>query len=221
VVGGASITAEFAQKVFTDDFEQGFTRLPWTVVGNWTTEVVSNSLSGMMSRVARTANMGNSPAANSTASLILTNELAGKVSFEFRVSSETNYDVATFLINGQVMGTWSGEVPWTLFTFDAPAGAKLEWRYTKDMALAVGQDAFFIDNLDLPLRLPPPLMLSINATSSQITVTGPPNTDVQLQSSTDLVNWTPAGEATTTPSGTATFGITMTGSQQFYKVQKL
>ena len=221
VVGGSSITAEFANKVFTDDFEQGFTRLPWTIQGNWTTEVIINPLSGQQSRVARTANMGNSPAANSTASLILTNELAGQASFEFRVSSETNYDVAMFLINDQPAATWSGEVPWQVFTFNAPAGAKLEWRYTKDAALAVGADAFFIDNLDLPVKLPPPLVVNIDHTNQRITVSGPPATDVQLLTSTDLVTWTSAGEATTTPSGTASFSINFNSPQRFYKVQKL
>lgn len=221
VVGGVNITAEFGTKVFTDDFEQGFTRLPWTIQGNWSTTVITNTLMGTLSRVAYTANMANAPAPNSTASLILTNELAGKGSFEFRVSTETNYDVAMFLINDRPAATWSGEIPWTLFTFDVQAGDKLEWRYTKDLALANGADALFIDNLDLPLRLPPALVVSINYSTMRINVTGPPTTDVQLLTSTDLVTWTAAGEATTTPSGAASFNIAFTGGQRFYKVQKL
>ncbi len=223
VVGGASITAEFGQKVYTDDFEsKTFFRLPWMVEGNWVVEQVeTNATTHAGSYVARTKNMQN----NSVASLVLvTNLLAGKASFEYRISTETNYDRVEFLMDNVVLATWSGEVPWSVFKFDVPlketgATTKLEWRYTKDFSDAKGLDSVFIDNIDLPLALPPPITLSINRSTFQISVTGPPNSDLQLLSSDNLETWVDAVEATTTPSGKATFNIPpFSGTQRFYKV---
>ena len=85
--------------------------------------------------------------------MILTRTLpAGTVSFDFKVSSEQNWDFLEFYLDGRRIARWSGEVGWLTFQFDVTAAEHtLEWRYIKDVVnTSEGLDAGFIDNLQLP-----------------------------------------------------------------------
>jgi hypothetical protein len=101
---------------------------------------------------ARSGAVGN----GQTTSLRLTGNFGpGAVAFSLKVSSEASWDQATFAIDGVLMMKWSGEADWERYSFPVTAGTHtLEWRYTKDVQNAVGQDAVFVDNFSAPL-LPP------------------------------------------------------------------
>jgi subtilisin family serine protease len=237
IVGDTTVHAEFGPKVFTDDFESGnLSKLPYQVSSSatdgqhWVVQsVVTNSATGGSSQVARVRpELGH----NRVASLVLvTNLLAGTGSFEISVNTETNWDKVEFLLDGNVLKTWSGAVPWQLFTFDIPLKStptRLEWRYTKDPAFTAPNELVAIDNLDLPIAPPlppPPVVLSVSATTTglRIIAEGPANSDFRLESSTDLVNWSPVadGERNSGPTGIVTYNQPSTTGMRFFRVVRL
>lgn len=74
----------------------------------------------------------------------------GVVAFARRVSSAAG-DGLSFAIDGQVVGSWSGDVPWGMVSFPITAGERtLTWRYTKDSAGVAGADTAWIDAVQLP-----------------------------------------------------------------------
>ncbi len=75
---------------------------------------------------------------------------AGVVAFARRVSAGAG-DVLSFAIDGQVVGSWSGEVAWGMVSFPITAGDHtLSWHYTKDGAGVAGADSAWIDAVQLP-----------------------------------------------------------------------
>lgn len=78
---------------------------------------------------------------------------AGNVTFSRMVSSETNFDFLKFYIDGvlQTGASWSGAVPWAAVSYPVTAGSHtFKWVYSKDISVAVGSDAAWIDNVVLP-----------------------------------------------------------------------
>jgi hypothetical protein len=74
----------------------------------------------------------------------------GRVSFRYRVDSEHGYDRFEFLVNGQVVLRASGQADWQTFGVPLPAGQhELVWRYSKDNTLSSGEDAAWIDGLQI------------------------------------------------------------------------
>ena len=72
------------------------------------------------------------------------------LSFWWKVSSETGYDFLSFSIDGIIKDSISGEVDWTLKTFNVPEGNHtLTWTYSKDEGLSEGQDTAWIDDFKL------------------------------------------------------------------------
>jgi hypothetical protein len=147
-----SLQAVFRPRVFADDFESGnLAKLAWQSGGAlpW---VVTNTTAATGTYAARSGAIGNSQ----NSSLILTAQFrGGTASFDFRVGSEAGWDWLQFYVDGQLQRQWSGEVDWATYQFSLTAGEHtLEWRYAKDAAKAVGLDAAFIDNVDLPLQVP-------------------------------------------------------------------
>ncbi|MCK5839148.1 MAG: T9SS type A sorting domain-containing protein, partial [Bacteroidales bacterium] len=75
------------------------------------------------------------------------------VAFGYKVSSEEGKDKLQFLIDGLIMGEWSGEIDWTMESFPIPSGShKLEWKYIKDELNYDGSDCVWIDDIYLPLN---------------------------------------------------------------------
>lgn len=237
VTGDTTVHAEFGPKVFTDDFESGnLSKLPYQISSSategqhWVVQgITTNSATGGSSQVARVTSQIKD---NSVASLVLvTNLSAGVGSFEIRVNTETNFDKIEFLLDGHVLKTWSGDVPWQLFTFEIPlktTPTRLEWRFKKDAALTVQNELVAIDNLDLPIAPPlppPPIVVTISATTTglRIIAEGPINSDFQLQSSPDLVNWSPVpdSERNSGTTGTVTYNQAAPTSTRFYRVLRL
>lgn len=77
---------------------------------------------------------------------------AGTVSFARRVSSEAGQDLMKFYIDGNLHGSWSGEVAWGMVSFPVSAGEHtLSWVYEKSGSGSAGSDTAWIDSVNLPL----------------------------------------------------------------------
>jgi hypothetical protein len=189
-----AITANFVPILYSDDFESGtLQHLGWLTAGAAPWVIESTNVSAGK-YAARSGPIGD----NQSSSLILTTNFAGGTgSFDYRVSSELNFDSLVFLIDGTMIGQWSGEAGWTTFSFPLTSGMHtLEWRYVKDPSGSDGLDASFIDNVSLPIVLPKDsttpahLVWAQNTDGSlYINLSGQINQQYVLQISTDLVHW--------------------------------
>jgi alpha-tubulin suppressor-like RCC1 family protein len=93
------------------------------------------------------------------------------VQFWWKVSSAANHGVLSFSASGVVLTNISGEVDWQQCTVIVPAGNQiLQWTYAKDGAAAAGQDAGWVDQLQL---IPQPPVISTQPVSQN--VVGPTN----------------------------------------------
>jgi Pro-kumamolisin, activation domain/Divergent InlB B-repeat domain len=192
VQSNVNLTANFVPLPFTDGFESGdLSHLSWTTAGDapW---FVQTNIVAQGQYAARSGIIANSQ----TSSLILiTNFSAGTGSFDYKVSSETNWDFLNFYVDGILYKQWSGEAGWANFTFSLTAGMHtLEWSYAKDPSLSSGLDAAFIDDVTLPIGSsggpPPQLELQHqNDGSLLMTLTGQGNGQYVIQTSTNLVAW--------------------------------
>ncbi len=71
----------------------------------------------------------------------------GTLSFDWRVSSERNYDFLVFSFPGTSQSI-SGDVAWTTMTMEIPAGeVVVRWAYEKDEIVSSGEDAGWVDNV--------------------------------------------------------------------------
>ena len=133
-----------------EGFESGnFESFDWhysSVVTSW--EVVrDNPHEGAY--CARSASIGDYE--SSVLYIDLQVNVAGPVSFYYKVSSEYNYDKLIFSIDDQDKGTWSGDIPWTQASFDlTPGNHTLKWEYRKDVSMSSGSDCAWIDDVVLP-----------------------------------------------------------------------
>ena len=94
-------------------------------------------------------------------------EEAGQVTFAAKVSTEGSYDFLYFYIDGVEMGAWSGEIPWTDYTFDLDEGVhELYWSYVKDFSVSQGEDACWVDDIVLPQLVDPTNVETLTTTTS-------------------------------------------------------
>ncbi|MBO4847754.1 MAG: CotH kinase family protein [Clostridia bacterium] len=94
---------------------------------------------------------GNSGADSSESSFTVTIDMqAGEtVSFDYKVSSEENYDKFLFIVNGATRLTVSGEHDWQSETFTAQSDGSytFKWSFTKDYSVSGGSDCVWVDNV--------------------------------------------------------------------------
>jgi hypothetical protein len=89
----------------------------------------------------------------------------GTLAFWWKVSSETGYDFLHFIVDGVTNQSISGEVGWQFRAISLPVGShSVRWTYAKDGSANVGQDAAWVDQIQLPLRDFMIASLSNNAT---------------------------------------------------------
>ena len=70
------------------------------------------------------------------------------LSFFYKVSSESGFDFLELWVDGVRIDQWSGEVDWTHYSYDLPAGPHtISFIYTKDAINLFGQDSAWIDDL--------------------------------------------------------------------------
>jgi alpha-tubulin suppressor-like RCC1 family protein len=106
---------------------------------------------------------------NNTASSMRT-WVAGPVKVEFwwKVSSATNHGVLSFSAGGNVLTNISGEVDWQPCTLVVPPGNQiLQWTYSKDGSAAAGQDAAWVDQLQIT-PIPPSILTQPQPASQDI-----------------------------------------------------
>lgn len=190
--GDMNLTANFGSIAYTDGFESGsLSKPPWITAGDapW---FVQTNVVDQGQYAARSGVIGDN---QSSSLLITTNFFAGLVSFDFKVSSETNWDALKFYVDANLVRQWSGEVGWDNFAYPLTAGTHtLEWSYVKDPTGSSGLDAAFIDDVNLPISAsgnatPPQLQLQRQIGGFQMTINGQANQQYIIQTSTDLKNW--------------------------------
>ena len=137
-----------------------------SVEGSWIVDD-SRSTEGLFSLKSQIINE------NQASSIELTDDYeAGTISFSYRISSEANYDYFKFYIDNVEKINLSGERGWTAASFPITAGNhQFRWVFEKDGGLSIGQDASWIDNLQLPninTNTPPTVATSIaNQTNTE------------------------------------------------------
>jgi len=143
-----------------------FGLFPWTQSGNapWTT-TTSSVHGGTYS--ARSGVISDNQESNLSVTLDIA--VSGPITFWRRVSSEATYDFLRFMIDGVEQGSWSGEVAWSQLSYNVTAGTHtFMWKYTKDISIASGSDAAWIDDIVFPtLVAPAEFTLSNHAVSPQ------------------------------------------------------
>jgi hypothetical protein len=132
-----------------ENFETGnFVSFPWQFSGSlpWTT-VTSAPYEG--SYCARSGAITHSQSSGMSVTLnVLTD---GTVSFYYKVSSEPNWDLLKFSIDGQVKGQWAGSVAWMQATYQVAAGNHtFLWQYAKDGSMSQGSDQAWVDLIIFP-----------------------------------------------------------------------
>lgn len=138
----------------------------------------------------------------------------GTLAFWWKVSSEESYDFLSFYLDDAVvpMAAISGEVDWRQETFTIPSGTHIaRWIYAKDASVSAGQDAGWLDQVaftpDPPLRLSAPRRLldgsfvfAVSATNGSL-LQPDSLAGLEVQASTDLVNWVALTNALTLTNG--------------------
>ena len=133
-----------------DGFETGdFSAFNWqhsSPINAWTV-VSENPYEGQY--CAKSSSIGDNE--NSPLSLTVEVGQASNVSFYYKVSSENSYDKLHFYIDNTEKANWSGEVSWSLASYELPVGTHtLKWEYTKDVSMSSGSDCAWIDNVVIP-----------------------------------------------------------------------
>lgn len=89
----------------------------------------------------------------------------GTLSFWWKVSSETDYDFLSFYLDNAFVAEITGEVNWAQVFVPLTAGPHtLRWQYDKDVSFASGDDAGWVDQVQMPRTDFKILSLTNNAT---------------------------------------------------------
>ena len=86
------------------------------------------------------------------------NMVAGdELSFDWKVSSEADYDYLFFYANGEEVDKISGNRNWATYTWTAPSDGEytFEWSYVKDPYTGEGSDCGYVDNVAVNSDTPP------------------------------------------------------------------
>lgn len=135
-----------------EDFESnGFDKFDWNnshsnpwIIDNLSENVFQGNYS------ARSGVIGHSK--KSALSIVRSSISDDSISFNARVSSERNYDIFRFYIDGDVMLRLSGTHEWQTYSFPVSSGEhEFIWEYEKDYSTSFGKDGVWIDNISFPL----------------------------------------------------------------------
>ena len=216
--GDATVRAVFRERSYAEDFEGGFSFA--FEGGGWSIQMdPTNRVNHVF------AGQGNGADRTTNAVSLMLRVSEGIGSFDFGVSTETNYDRLEFFVsyvqNGvestpMRLGSWSGEARGR-HQFALRSGtARLEWRYVKDAAISDGRDWVFIDNLDLPLFTVEPEVTIVDE-SVLLQLAGLDGQSVRVETSLDLQTWTPLRTASPDAGGEVEFAERADGPARFYR----
>ena len=101
---------------------------------------------GRLAAVSTNAGIDSS---DSRISVTVMMERGQTISFDYKISSESNYDKLLFQVNGDTHFDVSGEVDWTTHTYTAVSSGEhtFSWVYRKDYSVAGGADCVWLDNV--------------------------------------------------------------------------
>ena len=98
---------------------------------------------------ARSGSIGDNMSSVLTITLDVQSE--GEISFYRKVSSEESFDFLYFTVDTELLGVWSGEVPWGQVSYTiTPGQHQLYWSYNKDIYVSSGNDCAWLDNIVFP-----------------------------------------------------------------------
>lgn len=145
-------TDEFVINVFDpnlyliENFETGdFSLLPWYFGGSaaWMIEPVS-PYEGTY--CARSEDIIDNQRADMSVNIEY--PISGNISFNYKTSSEGNYDYLKFYIDAIERGKWSGVTTWTEVSFPVTEGDRnFRWSFEKDGSYLYGSDCVWVDNI--------------------------------------------------------------------------
>jgi hypothetical protein len=148
--GDYSATDEFILTVFDpaniniEDFETGdFSSLPWLFSGNMGWQIDnSNVFEGIYSAKSETITHNQ----KAEMSFEVEYPTKGRIIYNARTSSESNYDFLRFYIDGVEKKRLSGSTSWQETVFTVEAGTHtFKWAYTKDGSSSSGSDCAWLD----------------------------------------------------------------------------
>ena len=131
-----------------DDFESGVFGDNWTFspANAWT--IVDAG--GNPGKCAKSMNEGIA-SSDYSATLTVNVLAAGELTFDYKISSETNYDKLFFYMDNQEKAQWSGNGSWEQFTQAVTVGQHtFKWTYHKDSSVNSNDDCARIDNIKFP-----------------------------------------------------------------------
>ena len=136
---------------YTADFETGdLSQANFTTTTSYPWTVIANTHSGAYCAKSYSAN-----SQTSALELEVTLNQVSTISFSAKVSSEANYDMAYFSIDGTVQSDIngiSGAGSWIDYSYELAAGTHtLRWYYTKDGSVASNDDCFYVDDITFPV----------------------------------------------------------------------
>ncbi|MBN1340882.1 MAG: hypothetical protein JXA03_16260 [Bacteroidales bacterium] len=147
----------FIVGLIAEDFETGdLTKFEWETGGgaNWSV-VTENPYEGIY--CARSGIIGHDDA--TTLGVQMNIIASGSITFFRKVSSESGYDYLRFFLDGNELGSWSGNVPWGEVSYPVTPGMHtFQWTYTKDQAVVSGSDCAWVDFIRFPAALPLPAL---------------------------------------------------------------
>ena len=100
-------------------------------------------------RIAGASSNAGHDSTESLVTLTLTMERGETLSFDYKVSSEGNYDKLLFIVDGSTVLAVDGEKGWTTYTYTASSAGEhtFKWDYRKDYSYASGSDCAWIDEV--------------------------------------------------------------------------
>lgn len=99
---------------------------------------------------AKSSNQGHS-STSSEFTLTVTMAAGDTLTFDYKVSSETNYDKLLFYVNNSQQFAKSGVIDWTEYTYTASTSGTytFKWTYSKDGSVDRNDDTAYVDNVAL------------------------------------------------------------------------
>ena len=135
--------------VMQEDFETGdFSAFEWGNAGNMPWVIITeNPFDGTYS--AKSGNITHNQSSGLAISLETVGD--GEISFNYKVSSEKDWDFLKLYMDGTELGRWSGEAGWEEVSFPIQQGSHvLLWAYEKDQLESAGSDCAWLDNIIFP-----------------------------------------------------------------------
>ena len=132
-------------KPLSEDFESGQIQEPFTTSGDLPWIINTDAYEG--DYCAKSGDIG-----NRDSSILEVNAfcIAGEISFYRKVSSEYSWDELIFYIDDVEQERWSGDMDWEEVNFQTTPGThNFKWIYEKDRSDSEGEDAAWIDNINI------------------------------------------------------------------------